>query len=256
MKPIYGLTLNTIVPVRAEPDDRAEMVTQLLFGEAFEILDARRQWRLIRAAADGYEGWIDEKSFMDLSAADYRAMREETPVYVLDTVAKRGNGQKLVKGCRLPFYTENDGFRMGENREVINTRVISGTHPVERLLELAATYMHAPYLWGGKTDFGIDCSGFTQMAYRLAGYYPLPRDASQQAQHGRLVDFDERQPGDLAFFANERGKIIHVGIVWYHNLILHAHGDVHLDILQVDGIWNERLARLTHTLVAVKRLEP
>ena len=253
----YGFVLNTIVPVRAEPDDRAEMVTQLLFGEAFEIREARRQWRLIRSAADGYEGWIDEKSFVPLSADQWEAWHEETPVYLLDTLAFRPNGQKLVKGCRLPLYDGRNGtFWAGEERETIAAHVISGRHDITQVLELARSYLHAPYLWGGKTDFGIDCSAFTQMVYRLAGYYALPRDASQQAKHGRLIDFDDRRPGDLAFFANDKGKIIHVGIVWYDELILHAHGDVHFDTLQVDGIWNERLGRLTHTLVAVKRLEP
>ncbi len=257
----YALITNTIVPLRAEPADESEIMTELLFGDTFRILDQKRQWRYIRADADGYEGWIDEKAYVLLSHAQHQRLQAETPVYLLDTVGELewpgGYSQKLVKGCRLPRYDAATGnIEVGDMRMRVRGRVITGRHELYRVLEIAASYMYAPYLWGGKTDFGMDCSGLTQMAFRLAGYYDLPRNARDQIHEGELVDFDRRMPGDLAYFASKSGKITHVGIVWTDGLILHAHGQVHLDPLQVDGIFSRKFQRLSHHLVAIKRLKP
>ncbi len=257
----YGIITNTIVPLRPEPRDEAEITTQLLFGETFEILDKRNQWRFIKNDFDGYEGWIDEKVFEKISASTRKKIALEIPVYVLDTIAPidfpDGSRQVLVKGCRLPFYdADNKTFLVGDKKFRIEAQVITGRHDLFKVLEIAWSYRNAPYLWGGMTDFGMDCSGLTQMSYKLAGYYNLNRNARDQVLQGELVDFDDRQPGDLAFFANSKGKVTHVGMVWFEGKILHAHGQVRVDELHRDGIFNPERNKLTHHLVAIKRYRP
>ena len=131
---------------------------------------------------------------------------------------------------------------------------ISGVKPKSELINTAYMYLNAPYLWGGKTLFGIDCSGFTQMVYKLNGY-KLLRDASQQASQGEVLSFiEESEPGDLAFFDNEEGKIIHVGIMLENNYIIHASGKVRIDRLDHLGIYNAELNRHTHRLRVIKKI--
>ncbi len=253
----FALVVNSLVPVRAEPDDRAEMETQLLFGDAVRILDDKRQWRLIENVYDGYQGWIDEKSILPVDDKDFYLYRNEKPVYVRDLtgglIMPDGTIQTLVAGSRLPFF-ENGRVRAGDRQFTYLGEYISGRKHLETLFALAEIYLNAPYLWGGNSPFGIDCSGLTQMLFRTTGLYRLPRNASQQVKEGKLIDFPDRRPGDLAFFADGKGKIIHVGLVWEGRKILHAHGRVRLDTLQVDGIWNEERGELTHTLAAITRV--
>ncbi|HAV55466.1 MAG TPA: hydrolase Nlp/P60, partial [Aequorivita sp.] len=133
-------------------------------------------------------------------------------------------------------------------------KLISGILPKEHIIETALLYLNSPYLWGGKTPFGIDCSGFTQMVYKLNGY-KLLRDASQQATQGEALSFiEESEPGDLAFFDNEEGKITHVGIIMKENYIIHAHGKVRIDRLDHSGIFNYEMRGHTHKLRVIKRI--
>ena len=129
----------------------------------------------------------------------------------------------------------------------------TGQKPKHQLIQSAFLYLNAPYLWGGKTPFGVDCSGFTQMVYKLNGYV-LQRDASQQALEGEPLSFiEESQPGDLAFFDNEEGRIIHVGIIMENNYIIHASGKVRIDRLDHLGIYNAETNRHTHRLRVIKK---
>jgi cell wall-associated NlpC family hydrolase len=131
---------------------------------------------------------------------------------------------------------------------------ISGVKSKSDLINTAYMYLNAPYLWGGKSVFGIDCSGFTQMVYKLNGY-KLLRDAAQQASQGEVLSFiEESEPGDLAFFDNEEGKIIHVGIMLENNYIIHASGKVRIDRLDHLGIYNAELNRHTHRLRVIKKI--
>ena len=133
-------------------------------------------------------------------------------------------------------------------------RKIIGVQPKEHLLETAYLYLNSPYLWGGKTPFGIDCSGFTQMVYRLNGYH-LFRDASQQAKQGEALSFiEESEPGDLAFFDNAEGEIIHVGIIMRDNYIIHAHGKVRIDRIDHSGIFNVDSNQYSHNLRVIKKI--
>lgn len=132
--------------------------------------------------------------------------------------------------------------------------VISGTCPKSQIIQTAFTYLNTPYLWGGKTPFGIDCSGFTQMVYKLNGY-KLLRDASQQATQGEALSFiEESEPGDLAFFDNSEGTITHVGLIMEDNYIIHAHGKVRIDRLDHSGIYNVDKRKHTHKLRVIKKI--
>ena len=129
-----------------------------------------------------------------------------------------------------------------------------GKNKKAKLLEIASLYLNAPYLWGGKTPFGIDCSGFTQLVYKLCGY-SLLRDARDQATQGEVLSFiEESEPGDLAFFDNEEGSIVHVGIIMNDYNIIHAHGKVRIDTLDHSGIYNNDLNKHTHSLRYIKKI--
>ena len=113
--------------------------------------------------------------------------------------------------------------------------------------------MNASYVWGGRLISGLDCSGLTQVVYRLNGI-DLPRNARQQIACGEPVErFEDAYPGDLAFFAKDNGKITHVGIVYTPDSILHCSGDVHVDRLTAEGIWSDRLNTYTHSAPILRR---
>ena len=157
----------------------------------------------------------------------------------------------ILLGCSLSFLNHTEINTSNFNFE--GTK-ISGVKAKENILNAAFMYLHAPYLWGGKTPFGIDCSGFTQMVYKLNGY-KLPRDASQQALQGEALSFiEESEPGDLAFFDNEEGSIIHVGIIMENNYIIHASGKVRIDRLDHLGIYNPETNKHTHKLRVIKKI--
>ncbi|NPA43336.1 MAG: C40 family peptidase [Chlorobi bacterium] len=254
-----AVVTNSLHPLRREPDDRAEMETQLLFGDTVEILEKRRQWRKVRNLFDGYEGWTDEKGLKEVSSHEVESWDKNPPTYTTGLVSfvalPDGTVQPLVPGSRLPaFDARTRTFRIGDDRYGFEGRTVAGRENLPRLFERAALFLNAPYLWGGMSPFGIDCSGLTQQLFKITGLYRLPRNASQQAEHGRRIDFADRRPGDLAFFADEKGKIHHVGIVWPGNAILHAHGKVRIDDLADEGIYNRETGRLTHHMVLVNRL--
>lgn len=254
----YGVCTLSAIPMRKESADTAEMVNQVLFGETFEIVEATKKWTFIRLGHDGYEGWIDSKQWMPCSADFYEQVNSEMPFSSQELIEiiseeKTAEFYPIFLGSVLPFF--NNGKVCIENREYeFNGAVSNEQKNREELVEHAYQYLHAPYLWGGRTPFGIDCSGFTQMVYRLCGY-SLPRDAYQQAAEGETLSFiEESEPGDLAFFDNEEGRITHVGIILSDNYILHASGKVRLDMLDQTGIFNREAGGHTHKLRVIKKI--
>lgn len=246
----YGICNLSIVPLRAEASDLSEMVSQLLYGDHFKILERRKKWSRIRLSFDKYEGWIDNKQFFTIQEADYISLDQNPPRLsseMIDFVTS-SNGQ-LVSICLgsnvLACQHLNDHY---EGKSII------APLPKEKLVETAMLYINAPYLWGGKSPFGVDCSGFTQMVYKLNGHRLL-RDANQQATQGEALSFiEESEPGDLAFFDNDEGKITHVGIIMKDNYIIHAHGKVRIDRLDHSGIFNYDVRNHTHKLRVIKRI--
>lgn len=244
-----GIIHLALVPVRKEPDDRAEMVNQLLFGEGIQIMEKRNNWTRIKSLWDNYGGWIDTKQF---TPADESLFQEQvkTP-FCADLVhmcsLPDDSAQSIVLGSCLPSL--RDGvLDWGSLQYKFDGDVQAPQLSRDFLMEQALHYLHAPYLWGGRSPFGIDCSGFTQMVYKMMGIQ-LKRDASQQAKQGRTLSFiEEAQTGDLAFFDNAEGKIIHVGIMMENHHIIHASGKVRIDKIDHQGIFNVDTGKHTHKL--------
>jgi hypothetical protein len=252
---MFGICNLAVIPLRLEPSDRSEIVSQVLFGEHFEILETQKQWRKIKLHFDQYEGWIDEKQFQPISASEFKTLSDLPIVLNGDLVEyiSYGNNQLLpiTLGASVSFLSE---VNINLQQMSFDGLKLEGIQGKSSLIETAFMYVNAPYLWGGKTPFGIDCSGFTQMVYKLNGY-ALLRDASQQATQGVPLSFiEESEAGDLAFFDNEEGKIIHVGIIMDDNYIIHASGKVRVDRLDHLGIYNAELNKHTHKLRVIKKI--
>lgn len=252
---MFGICNLSIIPLRFEPRDSAEMVSQVLFGEHFEIIEIDKQWFKIRLQFDLYEGWIDSKQCQLIDEDAFNELSEQVPILTADLVNYVSNEQNdmfaIVLGSSLNFlFTESLNIA---NLQFDGSK-ISAITLKENIVSTAFEYLHAPYLWGGKTPFGIDCSGFTQMVYKLCGY-KLFRDASQQATQGESLSFiEESEPGDLAFFDNQEGNIIHVGIIMKDNYIIHASGKVRIDRLDHQGIYNVDSQKHTHQLRVIKKI--
>ncbi|HRZ32169.1 MAG TPA: C40 family peptidase [Flavobacterium sp.] len=252
---MYGICNLAIIPLRIEPNDRSEQVSQVLFGEHFEILEQLKQWFKIRLEFDGYLGWIDSKQCQIISEMDFNEISGSLQILNNDLVEYITSDSNLLMpvplGASLTFLNYEGINKYNYEFEGMKA---TGVKPKSELLKTAFMYLNAPYLWGGKTPFGIDCSGFTQMVYKLNGY-KLLRDASQQATQGEALSFiEESEPGDLAFFDNEEGKIIHVGIIMHDNYIIHASGKVRIDRLDHLGIYNADTNRHTHKLRVIKKI--
>ncbi|NBL65196.1 SH3 domain-containing protein [Flavobacterium sp. NST-5] len=252
---MFGICNLAIIPLRAEASDRSEIVSQVLFGEHFTILEKNNQWSKIKLQFDGYEGWVDEKQYQIISKNDFESLNSQEVILNADLIEYITSPDNLLMpiplGASVSFLQNSEINKNGLDFE--GTK-ISGQKPKSNLINTAFMYLNAPYLWGGKTPFGIDCSGLTQMVYKLNGYQLL-RDASEQATQGEPLSFiEECEPGDLAFFDNEEGKIIHVGIIMDDNYILHASGKVRIDRLDHLGIYNAETNRHTHRLRVIKKI--
>jgi len=252
---MFGICNLAIIPLRAEPNDRSEIVSQVLFGEHFEVLEELKQWRRIRLQYDNYEGWVDSKQFQIISKTAYESLSKEPVVLNGDLIeyisAPNNTLLPITFGASLSFLNHSD---INTAQFEFEGTKASGIQDKSKLLNTAFMYLNSPYLWGGKTPFGIDCSGFTQMVYKLNGYHLL-RDASQQATQGEALSFiEESEPGDLAFFDNKEGNIIHVGIIMENNYIIHASGKVRIDRLDHLGIYNPETQKHTHKLRVIKKI--
>lgn len=254
----YGICHLSIIPMRREPDDRSEMISQLLFGETFRVLQERKKWVYIRSTHDQYEGWIDRVQFTPMNDLDFEEYSKLEPVLsteLVDVVVDRDRQHMLpiVLGSQLPFYC-NGEFKFEDKIFSFQGNTTGENPSKEMLVENAFMYHNAPYLWGGRSPFGIDCSGFTQMVYRLNGVN-LPRDARDQAAVGEVLSFlEETEPGDLAFFDNDEGLITHVGILLGENKIIHASGKVRVDRIDQQGIFNNERGTHTHQLRLIKKV--
>lgn len=241
----------SIAPLRVDKSDRAEIVSQILFGEIVEILEVDENWTKIRTYLDNYEGWSDTKQFNFLSEKEMKkAIDEMIPLQdqIVEIKTPWGN-QFIFKGSFIPSdFSKN--FKIGTSEFEFLTLPRIKFASIE---SAALSYLNSSYLWGGKTPFGIDCSGFTQQVYRFFDYN-LPRDCDQQIECGTEINFEDQQVGDLAFFHNSSGKIIHVGIILNENQIIHASGFVKIDLLKEDGIYSQETGFKSHTLTRINRL--
>lgn len=232
-----------IAPLRKEPSDRSEMVSQALMGEELSILDRQEKWTMVRMFTDGYEGWIDNKQFGE---SDDVEGYQELSAPISHCVTADGSSIWLPAAARVPAH-----WRVEPAQSIARAGVAA--------FALSANqFLNAPYLWGGRTILGIDCSGFSQLVFRLNGI-SIPRDAYQQAEMGTTISFiEETLIGDLAFFDNAEGRIVHVGIVLRNSEglvdVIHASGKVRVDALDHQGIFNRETASYTHKLRIIKRV--
>ncbi len=246
-------TLSSI-PVRKYPDLLSEMTNQLLFGECYEILDEAGFHQKIRGGHDHYTGWIDGRHGEPIDAAEFKArLSGETRTPVLeDLTAPAYLGEEpllLVRGSSLPDAINNRKLRCNGKSCVPSKNSFSA----ERIHSLARDYLSSPYLWGGRSPFGIDCSGLVQTLYKFFDV-PLDRDSVAQARQGKVVDhLTSTRPGDLAFFESVHDQSPHVGLV-VEGGIIHASARVRFDILNEQGIFIRETGKHTHTMTDLRRL--
>lgn len=239
----------SIAPLRIGANDGAEMVSQLLFGEIITVSEVLEPWAKVESLSDGYSGYIDFKHFQRLSEKEVRRWNEGLST-LKDRELRLQTPWGVQRICRGSFVPENvASFEIGPFEfNWIDTPICDWNSPEE----FATDYINTPYLWGGKTPFGIDCSGIVQVIYRFSGFN-LPRDAYEQADHGSNVEFEDRHSGDLAYFS-KNGKITHVGILDSADSIIHAAGFVRRDQFKREGIVRSADHVLTHSLTCIKRL--
>lgn len=255
-----GICLLSVVPCRKEASNTSEMVTQLLFGEHYTVKEQTESWVNIVTAYDNYDCWINRKQHTKISEAAFKLLDLQSPVVTTElfqNITNKTSGLSFP----IPIGSTLPGF-MNKECKVENlvfsfegkTTGTSVKKTSEEIINTAKLFLNAPYLWGGKTVFGIDCSGFTQIVYKLNGY-KLPRDAYQQAELGHPLSFvEEAQAGDLAFFDNEEGKIVHVGILLSNTEIIHASGQVRIDKFDHYGIFHSVNKKYSHMLRVIKRV--
>ncbi|MBU2929908.1 C40 family peptidase [Winogradskyella psychrotolerans] len=246
----YGICNLGIVPIRLEPSDTSEMVTQALYGDYFKVLEQRKKWSRIRFAFDKYEGWIDNKQYLEIEESSYSHLNSSDINLSKDLIEFVADASNNL--YPIPVGSDLNGLNILQHH--FDGTSLTSKSEKAHIITSAFLFLNTPYLWGGKTPFGIDCSGFTQMVYKINGY-KLLRDASEQATQGEALSFiEESEPGDLAFFDNAEGHITHVGIIMKDNYIIHAHGKVRIDRLDHSGIYNIDKNIHTHKLRVIKKI--
>ncbi len=252
----YGYCNLSLIAVRSSADHCAEIITQLLFGESFDIIDTSDNWAFINTHYENYQGWIHSLQYKSLDSVqfvDYQNSHKVLSVNSSSSLKELVSGKyiHLLLGSSFPI-PNNAVFNIGDVQYILNGDYFEPLTIKTDIIKFASYYLNAPYLWGGRTQFGVDCSGFTQMIYKLVNVF-LPRDASQQAEIGETFSFlSEAEAGDLVFFDNENEKITHVGILFDQNHVIHASGCVRIDKIDHHGIFNEESGKYTHKLRLIK----
>lgn len=249
-----------VAPVRENASHGAQNVTQLLFGDLMTVSEQVGDFYEITIENDGYKGFVSNKQIKLIDSSFYEKYKESVKVFVDEEygrVVNLKNNQitSVTLGCKLPFLKNSEFVIENQEYKYEGKHFIKeNTANFDKIIELAIRFLGTPYLWGGKSIFGIDCSGFTQLVYEMSGIQ-LPRNASQQSLCGNVIDFiHETNKGDLAFFDNEEGAITHVGIIIEPGKIIHASGIVKIDKIDHYGIYCNESGEYTHKLRVIKRI--
>jgi len=255
----HGIAFQSLIPIRAKPDHASEQTTQLLFGEMYRIVEQKDNWYRIKSSFDNYEGWMHEQQHYALSAQEAEKLHKapkSIAAELVQTVASNDKSFPILMGSTL-YDFDGMNFKIGKEKFVYSGQAINentGLLNTEHIRKFALKLLHAPYQWGGRSAFGIDCSGLTQLVFKLYGI-DLPRDAYQQTESGRTLNFiTESKEGDLAFFDNDDEKITHTGIILSNDQIIHASGEVRIDMIDHYGIYNKIMKKYTHKLRIIKRV--
>jgi len=246
----YGICPLSIVPIRTVPEKAGEMITQLLFGEHFKILETRKHWSKVRVAFDKQEGWMLNRQMDFIAKEEYEKIHKGPKRYSADLVSYVERKNSIL----VPILLGSSIHTSKNENPKFDGNLIGSKQEKSHLIKTALLYLNSPELWGGKTPFGIDAAGFAQMVYKINGY-ELLRRAEEQAYQGVPLSFvEESEAGDLAFFDNSNGVIDHVGIIMDDNYIIHVNGIVRIDRLDHTGIFNNDLRNYTHTLRVIKKI--
>ena len=233
-----GICTVSVAPIRAQHSHQSEMTSQLLYGETFEIIKEAGDFLKIKMDFDGYEGYVSKHQ---ISTSFEEKIFEIKPEIISETfiIAHLPEGKMLLsRGSEIRLKSDRNTIKLS----------------LENIAETAKSFLNFPYLWSGRSFFGVDCSGFVQLVYKVHDI-SLPRDSAHQAQIGEVLSFvEESKPGDLAFFENEEGLITHVGMMLNNHEIIHAFGKVRIDSLDSTGIFNKDLNKHTHKLRFIRSL--
>lgn len=246
----YGICNLSIVALRSETSDSSEMVTQILYGELFKVLEVRKHWSRIRLDFDDCEGWVQNKQYVEVDEQVYQNLQSEEYALSDDLVEfVQDSDHRLITipmGASLKALDHFNHTFEGQIAELKKDKT--------KIIDTAFNYLNAPFLWGGKTPFGIDSAGFTQMVYKLNGFKLFRTSEAQSSQGIPLSFIEESEAGDLAFFDDNEGKIIHVGIIMNDNYIIHVDGKVRIDRIDHSGIYNINQNTHTHKLRVIKKV--
>lgn len=253
---IHAICVVSAAAIRKEPSHRSEMSSQLLFGETVQILEEKEEWRRIKCHYDGYEGWLTFHLIEEVAEDVVKDPTHYVTTGLLNPATLPDQLVNLSIGSSLTGFDEETRLLWDGKHKYHGTyrNTTNQIYNEDLLWNTIQPWMSAPYLWGGRTFMGVDCSGFVQMVYKVLGI-ALLRDAYQQAAQGVPVpDVLVSQPGDVAFFENESGKITHVGIILQGDKIIHASGKVRIDVLTDNGIFNKESNTQTHKLHSIRRM--
>jgi gamma-D-glutamyl-L-lysine dipeptidyl-peptidase len=244
----YAVCCVPVAPIRIDTDHKSEMVSQLLFGECCIINDSdTKGWVNISCKADGYVGCCQAVHMQQITMEDYYSGDIILSGDWVNEISFNNNSMQIPLGSLINL--KNNVIQFTGNK-IMPGEIKNDAASIQKI---AFKFLNTAYLWGGRSVFGIDCSGFAQAVYKFLNI-PLLRDADLQVTQGEMVDFlQEAQCGDLAFFDDEEGKIVHVGILLNSHEIIHASGKVRVDKIDNQGIVHAETGERTHQLRIIKR---
>ena len=238
----YGIIDLNVIAVRSEKNAKSEMISQFFFGESLTILKKLKKWSYVESNLDNYKGWVRNLHFKSITKKENDKIQSIKKVFSTNELTLfKNNNEITVPTGSLISSSEFLGYSYELNDSQVNFE------------KIAKRFLNTPYLWGGKTKSGIDCSGLVQSIYKTINII-LPRDAKDQSKIGKTVSKNFKI-GDLAFFGKSIQNITHVGIILLNNKILHSYGRVRIDTLSDKGIFNKEENRVTHEIIIVKRLD-
>lgn len=245
---------NVFVPLRSGPSHKSEMLSQVLFGEKYNVVNKSGKWIKVETLFDKYMGWLDLDHLQNTGDED----NASGTTLNRSLLCYKNDKTKIVleAGCEVynPDFNKKQ-FNIGKNIYTASDDFSSSYFTIdESFSDTALKFINSPYIWGGRIPSGIDCSGLVQLVYKIHGI-SIPRDSWQQAEAGRSIDFiNEAEPGDLVFFDNDKGKISHVGMIFSKGLIIHASGRVRIDSIDHQGIFKPEIKSYSHKLRTIRRI--
>lgn len=250
----YAICIVPVAPIRTLNDHRAEMSSQVIFGEQVKVISITHDgWAQVECCSDSYTGSCRMNQFLIIDKKI-----ECTCEYSADWIQPIEVNNEMVM---IPLGTDLSLLKASVENLKINyrhniTAAKAEIFSEENIKRFSMPYLNSAYLWGGRSVFGIDCSGFAQAVFKMMNI-ALPRDANQQVNEGEGIGFlPEVKAGDLAFFDDEAGNIVHVGILLNSQQIIHASGSVRIDHIDSGGIINTTTHQRTHQLRVIKRIAP